>query len=46
MSMATCQGGCGALPTQRVVKSTEELSVCGYCAVSLVESGYRIASWR
>lgn len=44
--MPKCQGGCSAIATQTVVNQTEMLHVCSYCAVSLVDSGYRIAAWR
>lgn len=41
-----CGGGCGRPSTQRVVVSAEEepMNVCGYCAVTFVEAGYKIAA--
>lgn len=39
-----CDGGCGRAATQTVVNATETLRLCGYCAVSFVQSGYKIAA--
>lgn len=47
-----CQGGCGRTATQKVVATqevlgyTDPMQVCGYCAVTFVESGYKIAAYK
>lgn len=41
-----CEGGCGRTATQEVVSLTESLRVCGYCAVTFVESGYKISAYK